>query len=115
MGGTPKLILVYGAFAQLVSLLGRGSNACFEKRRYFILPLFPPRPLSFCMKSRVTIALLSLYSFSQAQAQTFTDVTPSSIENLWVGANAWGDYDGDGDLDFVISGINANGTMLTTL
>ncbi|GGG60108.1 FG-GAP-like repeat-containing protein [Hymenobacter glacieicola] len=67
------------------------------------------------MKSLVTTALLSLYSFSQAQAQTFTDVTPSSIENLWVGANAWGDYDGDGDLDFVISGVNASGTMTTAL
>jgi PKD repeat protein len=45
----------------------------------------------------------------------FTAQTNISLENIWSGAAAWGDFDNDGDLDLIISGSGINNSRLTKL
>ena len=67
------------------------------------------------MRKLLTTALLGICSCTTAWAQTFTDVTPAAVTNLWLGGSAWGDYDHDGDLDFIVSGIKPDGSFATVL
>ena len=39
---------------------------------------------------------------------TFADQTPAGVTGVYRSAAAWGDYDNDGDLDFVLSGFDTN-------
>jgi hypothetical protein len=52
------------------------------------------------------ITLLSLFSFSVLQAQTFTDLM-NGFPTLSGASTAWADYDGDQDLDLVIVGFSS--------
>jgi hypothetical protein len=45
--------------------------------------------------------------FRNGGADSFTDINAGLTGN-YQGAAAWGDYDGDGDLDLIISGYNGN-------
>ncbi|HUS17050.1 MAG TPA: FG-GAP-like repeat-containing protein [Chloroflexia bacterium] len=45
----------------------------------------------------------------------FTDVTPVDLPPLQTGMLSWGDYDGDGRLDFAIGGRNASNAPVTRL
>lgn len=45
-------------------------------------------------------------------AGTFTDIN-ANLPPIYLGKAAWGDYDGDGDLDVAISGFQATGNSIT--
>ena len=47
-------------------------------------------------------------SFNTANSQTFTEQTGVSFTGIRVSNIAWGDYDNDGDLDILISGLDAS-------
>ncbi|MDP6040349.1 MAG: FG-GAP-like repeat-containing protein, partial [Candidatus Latescibacteria bacterium] len=42
----------------------------------------------------------------------FTDIN-AGLSGIYLGQAAWGDYDGDGDLDIALSGLTAQGENLT--
>ncbi|MBT3606033.1 MAG: VCBS repeat-containing protein, partial [Candidatus Latescibacteria bacterium] len=47
-------------------------------------------------------------------AGTFTDIN-ADLPPIYLGKAAWGDYDGDGDLDVAISGFQATGNSITRI
>lgn len=58
--------------------------------------------------------LIPLLFPTSATTQPFVD-TGNVIEGVYNGSSAWGDYDGDQDLDLLISGRSASGTQITKL
>ena len=56
-------------------------------------------------KSFITVCLIACFSFyTQASAQVFSD-NNANLPGIWGGSTAWGDYDGDGDPDLLITGL----------
>ena len=47
-------------------------------------------------------------NFQTANSQTFTEQTGISLTGMRVYNIAWGDYDNDGDLDILLSGLDAS-------
>ena len=48
-------------------------------------------------------------------AGQFSDVTPAGVPGLHVGSLSWSDYDGDGRLDFIVTGRNPSNQSVTRL
>ena len=60
------------------------------------------------MKKSILSFLFTVLSITFICSQSFTDIS-ASITGMGRSAIAWGDYDNDGDLDFIMAGINAAG------
>ncbi|MGA1199165.1 MAG: hypothetical protein ACO36I_21945, partial [Candidatus Latescibacterota bacterium] len=53
----------------------------------------------------MTVCVIACFSlFSQASAQVLSD-NNLNLPGIWAGSTAWGDYDGDGDPDLLITGL----------
>jgi predicted nucleotidyltransferase len=46
---------------------------------------------------------------------TFTDQTSIALTGVFVGSAAWGDYDNDGDLDILLTGVTQNGSFVSKI
>jgi hypothetical protein len=69
-------------------------------------------------KSFPLLFLFLFFIISKTWSQTFTDINANSLErvsNISPHATAWGDYDNDGDLDILLSGINQYNSPVTKL
>ena len=67
------------------------------------------------MKTRLHIKILIfliLTTFQLVKAQSFTELTTANLPGLRYSSAAWGDYDNDGDLDVLLSGLDYYGNIV---
>ncbi|MBI5215683.1 MAG: VCBS repeat-containing protein [Ignavibacteriae bacterium] len=60
-------------------------------------------------------AFLLIPISTQLNAQGFSEVYSGQLDSLYNGSVAWGDYDNDGKLDLLMTGVNSNGFPVTNI
>ncbi|HUX95876.1 MAG TPA: FG-GAP-like repeat-containing protein [Bacteroidales bacterium] len=64
---------------------------------------------------RLVMLLLLLIIFPNISSQTFTEQTDITLTGVYQSSVAWGDYDNDGYLDILLTGINNEGEYTTKI
>ena len=70
------------------------------------------------MKQQLHIKILIfliIANFKTVKAQTFTELTTANLPGLSYSSSAWGDYDNDGDLDVLLSGLQSSGYLMSSI
>jgi hypothetical protein len=93
---------------------GYDSVNVVNRKSYTFVELLPGYKYYYRVRSYNGDGKLSEYSNTIGTESVFTQFTQMESEIIGVGGSTaeWGDYDNDGDLDILLTGVNTNGTYL---